>query len=526
VLLLVLGRASAEAADAWIDAPTPDAADWQQISRVAVDFVARESPAGALPFVIRASPAGNGREGDRRPGNGHQGDGRPGNGRWVFAHYFPPYPLSLDNRPLDEDVYAKAYLRRDGENGKFYAQGGLARTRPLPAGPWQSPFWVQLNDAIEILRARRMGIDGFAYDIVDVHQGRWGVGYRLMLDTAARVAPGFKIVAEPDCNILADATAADLATVLSTAWGHVASFHLADGRLLVAPFAAAGKPPAFWQELEADMAQRGQPIALLPVLLDANADAQKFASLSYGESSWGDRDPQLPDVRLRLEALHLIPADGVWMMPVSPQDARPNSSIFWEADNTRLYRRQWLEAIGNGSQFIQLITWNDVSESTQVEPSSATQFVFYDLGMFYAAWFKTRRMPRIVRDAIYYTHRREIFTPDRLPQTGDRPMKQLGTSPLSNDIEMLAFLTKPATLEIELNGVRRRQSSAAGIGEFRLPAEPGTPKFRIIRAGRVIVETTSIWPIVEEETALDPVYAGGSSNRPAVLAGAAVSRGP
>jgi hypothetical protein len=246
--------------------------------------------------------------------------------RKVFAHYFPPYPLSFDNRPPALDVYAKAYLRRDGENGKFYAQGGLARTRPLPAQSWQSPFWVQINDAIEILRARRMGVDGFAYDIVDVHHGRWAAGYTLMLETAARVAPGFKIVAEPDCNILAAATAAELEAVLSTAWEHAASFYLADGRLLVTPFAAASKPPAFWEQLIADMGQRGQPIALLPVLLDPNADAQRFAHLSYGESSWGDRDPQLPDVRRRLEALHLVPANAVWMMPVTPQDARPNSS--------------------------------------------------------------------------------------------------------------------------------------------------------------------------------------------------------
>ncbi len=95
-------------------------------------------------------------------------------------------------------------------------------------------------------------------------------------------------------------------------------------------------------------------------------------------------------------------------------------------------------------------------------------------------------------------------------------MTQLGTSPLSNDIEMLAFLTKPASLEIELNGVRRQRAAAAGLAEFRLPAEPGTPKFRIIRAGRVVVETTSIWPIAQEESALDPIYAGGSSNRPGV----------
>jgi hypothetical protein len=486
--------------DAWVNAPVPDASTWRAIRAIAEQYVARESPSDVMPFKV--NDAANARYRKNR----------------VFAHYFPPYPLSFDNLPATRDVYSTSYLNPEGEDAKYYLEGGLVRTRPLPVGPWTSAYWVQINDAIEVLRAVRMGLDGFAYDIVDVHNGRWGAALTIMLDTAANVAPTFKIFAEPDCGILEQATSDEIEAVLAQVWSHPASFHLADGRLLVVPFAAENKSPDFWENLIQRMASRGNPIALIPVFLNPNVYAHAFAPFSYGESSWGDRDPAVPDVRERLENEHEIAANAVWTMPVAPQDERPNSSIFWEAKNSLLYRKEWTEAINNGSQYVQLITWNDFSESTVVEPSSATQFVFYDLGAYYSSWFKTGRMPKIIKDAIYYTHRRELFNPDRIPRLGDKPMKQLGSTPLSNDIEMLAFLTAPAILEIEINGEISRKSSGPGLVEFRVPASVGTPKFKIIRNEKIVAMTTSPWHIVEQEDVLDPIYAGGSSNRPFIYA--------
>ena len=156
--------------------------------------------------------------------------------------------------PAAQDVYSVAYLLRSGEQGKYNSVGGLVRDRPLPIGPWTSPYWVQINDAIEILRARRMGADGFAYDMTDLHNGRWGAGFGVMLDTAAAVAPDFRIVAEPDMGILSASTIHGLETQLAQVWPHPASYHLGDGRLLITPFAAEKRTPAIWQQVTADMA--------------------------------------------------------------------------------------------------------------------------------------------------------------------------------------------------------------------------------------------------------------------------------
>jgi hypothetical protein len=50
----------------------------------------------------------------------------------VFAHYFSPFPISLDNKASEIDYYTRHYNAVDGEGGKHAAYGGYFRQRPLP----------------------------------------------------------------------------------------------------------------------------------------------------------------------------------------------------------------------------------------------------------------------------------------------------------------------------------------------------------------------------------------------------------
>src|SRR6202521_4996032 len=57
-----------------------------------------------------------------------------GSSKKVFAHYFYPFPLSVENKPASDDYYNRNYLSPKGENGKWAANGGFLRQRPLPVG--------------------------------------------------------------------------------------------------------------------------------------------------------------------------------------------------------------------------------------------------------------------------------------------------------------------------------------------------------------------------------------------------------
>jgi hypothetical protein len=64
----------------------PSESEWSQIKQTAEAFVRTESPSTVWPFEV----GGRLRSKTRPPS--------------VRVHYFPPFPLSLDNKPQDADV--------------------------------------------------------------------------------------------------------------------------------------------------------------------------------------------------------------------------------------------------------------------------------------------------------------------------------------------------------------------------------------------------------------------------------------
>jgi hypothetical protein len=81
---------------------------------------------------------------------------------------------------------------------------------------------------------------------------------------------------------------------------------------------------------------------------------------------------------------------------------------------------------------------------------------------------------------------------------------------------MVALLTSPAQLEIEIDGHRYTADAQAGLAELRAPAALGRPRFRILRNGVPVVEKLSDWTIDGHPDVEDPSYVGGSSSRPFV----------
>lgn len=82
---------------------------------------------------------------------------------------------------------------------------------------------------------------------------------------------------------------------------------------------------------------------------------------------------------------------------------------------------------------------------------------------------------------------------------------------------MIAFLTRPAELEIEIAGQKTRVAALAGLAIATAPAQVGRPLFRILRAGKIAVEKESDWQIHAEGNRVDPLYVGGSTTRALVL---------
>src|SRR5258708_6307286 len=205
----------------------------------------------------------------------------------VFAHYFYPFPLSIDNKPADSDYYNAQYLNPKGENGKHAALGGYLRQRPLPVTPISSADGRLQHVETEVRMAIARGITGFTIDVMSGKEAADSDSHLNMLLKAAKaVGPRFKIVVMPDISALKTDTNA-VSQIIAAAAASDAAYRLDDGRLVVSAFNAGLNPPAWWQSIFDQLSSRGLKVAFVPTLLGWTGQAASLAAISHGFSDCG-----------------------------------------------------------------------------------------------------------------------------------------------------------------------------------------------------------------------------------------------
>jgi hypothetical protein len=406
----------------------------------------------------------------------------------VFAHYFHPFPVSIDNQAPASDYYNAQYLSRTGESDKWLAQGGYLRARPLGVTPGTNPNWQQLNMEGEVRAAIARGITGFTFDSMSVTDATDSTSdLHLMLAAAQAVDSRFKILIMPDISVLGT-DASSVVQIIAAVAASPAAYHLSDGRLVVSPFDAGLNTPAWWQSVITQLSAQGIQIALLPTFLGWASEAKAFSAFSYGFSDWGSATVVGADALQGAPAIVHSTYKKIFMMPVDPQQYRPKDFVYWEAGNSAALRTAWGSSIQGDADWVQVVTWNDFSESSPIEPLTDATLQrnigtgFYNLTGYYASWFLTGQQPTITHDVLYYFYRRE---PVNGAARGQSQLDAIvsGSGSAENTIELLGFLTSPGVLKITIGGQTYTQNAAAGIVSFSIPSQPGTPLFTLSRGG-------------------------------------------
>lgn len=444
--------------------------------------------------------------------------------RKVFAHYFPPYPLNYSNAAPAQDYYQREYLKPEGEKGKFFRKGGLLRQQPLPRAPVPENEPFRLTDIRhEIELAAVIGLDGFAVDILSLSGANWNQLNQL-LDAAGEQYADFFILPMPDMNAELKRRPEAFIGLVEMLASKRSTYRLEDGRLVLAPYMAEVQTPQWWAQQKAELSRRGIEIALLPVFHNWRRGLARFKQalpttyqdVLYGVSDWGPRT--VSGARLLAKsAAELEHENLVWMAPVSPQDVRPKSSIYSEASNSSAYRTMWEGAIEHQADWVQIITWNDYSESTEIAPATRTGYAFYDLTAYYVQWFK-QRQPSIQRDTLYAFYRIQQTDSDGSRKSRSSrfdTMKPGNGSVPENQVELLAMLQAPGELQIELNGEVHRMQAPAGMTSFKIPLVPGVPHFSLVRQGQTVIDMVGQWSILPSNEVDIPnlMYHGMGSNR-------------
>lgn len=438
----------------------------------------------------------------------------PRSGKTVLAHWHF-FPISIDNKPPEQDYYATNYLSPDGEGGRFSYCGGYFRERPLPRASIDGADWQRQDLLTDVRLANAIGIDAFQYNVGDLSPT--GASWQRLIDLleVCRISgAAFRIMPCIDCaSIDALSIQNKLAEALSTILQHEALFRDSRGKVIISFFVPERHDAAAWSGIARRLRDSHLNISLFSMFLSAWTVARRLDLLEMSDlvSIWsGDFIDSLE--RLNRVAQIVNKLGKRWVAPIWTQDFRAKSGTFIESRNSELFREAWRQVIDNRYDFVNFLTWNDYSEGSELRPSSSIRYSFYDLAAYFIQWLKSGRRPLIQRDVLYYFHRVNLVGSTRLLKQEQSFRAPYG--PLtSNDVEAVPFLFDAGQIEIRVGRTVKRFDAPRGVSAFRVPAEIGRPTFRLLRNGEAVMSLTSDFEIVGASDYQDLLYHGGSSDR-------------
>lgn len=417
----------------------------------------------------------------------------------VWAHYFGPYPRSLNNALTElQDTYATIYnnpARTDVYNGKTWASfGGFFRNRPLFRPQDSSSNWRYNDCVFDIQTAAAAGVDGFFVDMLGLSGSNYD-NYILLRNAAHDLNMGFYVIPMIDANGATGAATPQVAAQKVAEFaGKNGSYYLPDGRFVVSCFGLENKPLQWWTDmLNSLRTTYNLNPAFIGVAINWNT-TPTYDAVQYGTSNWGyGADANI----IRNAGDYAAQARGrgkKFMAPIVAQDCRPRDQLFDEALNTETLRASWTKAITQDADYAQIVTWSDYSENTEFAPSTARGYGPLDLSSYYLVKWKMGEFPEILRDALYLSHRSNLSTSTPTgTQTRFMAHWPRGTSrsAVRDTVEALTYLTEPATVTVKVGSQTYTYDAPAGEFAKTFPLALGEVSASVKRNGAAVASVTS-----------------------------------
>jgi hypothetical protein len=475
VAAVVAVRYTAPTALSWQAAPSQQA----QLPLVAQPAPS-DSPTGCGPFAFDKPTTASLRSSRKK----------------AFAYYFPPFPISIDNKPAETDSYAKWQFTGDA-TGQYDL-----RDRPIPRPVRAGTAWKQQDFEDEVRQAIAIGLDGFIWEYhANSPDQRWNQ-LPAMLAAVKAVDPAFTIMLSPD---ISDSIVVDVLKLKDEP-----GIFRSDGAIVLAPFYPERKPAAWWDSVRSSLATQGVKATLMPLFLDGQPDvrAAEWNNSVIGYSRWGSSWAGSADTLAKGSA-QAHSHGRIYMSSVVFEDSRTYSGQFWEASNSATLRATLEKTIEGDAEWLYFRTWNDYTESWMA-PSQQRGHTVGDVAAYYITWFKTGHRPTLVRDALYYFQRTHLTGLGYDTTKQRKPMRLVQGDALSDQVELLAFVTGPGRLTIKQGqDVRSQDVPGPGVVSFKAPLRPGTtPEFEWKRQGGTVQALRSKWTVQTTISLQDWIYHG------------------
>ncbi|MEI6520573.1 MAG: endo-1,3-alpha-glucanase family glycosylhydrolase [bacterium] len=149
----------------------------------------------------------------------------------------------------------------------------------------------------------------------------------------------------------------------------------------------------------------------------------------------------------------------------------------------------WDGAIKSDATLLQLITWNDYGENTNIAPALNTRYDLYDLTGYYISWWKTGKAPEPDHDKIYLNYH-------KYPKNSPIYPFKSTFGPRDYVLEVITILPKPA--KIKLPGRDIEYDAPAGFTRKQFPLVKGAVIAELLRDGKVETRLESPEPITDK----------------------------
>lgn len=380
---------------------------------------------------------------------------KPARSTLVLAHYFPVFPLTIENANPATDYYSRNWLAVSGEGGVHASYGGRLRDRPLTSAPY-SGDWRRAAAAEEIAAAIKYGLDGFFVNLMSTGHSNT---YSAIRDEANANFPNFKIVPMVDTNGSLDDNQENIVSVVSSFIQTKNALQLDNGSYAVASFKAEGRDASWWSKLASDVkARTGRNVDFIHVY-----NSGSIGSLpQYAAGIWG---PGTDPVTVSAWSGTKARADQLGvksLYPVWPQDVRVKSGLADEARGYGGIREFWNKVNIDKPAFVQLCTWDDLTEASQFKPTAMRGTALLEYSSYRMAELRTGSKPKIVKDAVFVAHRNQTL--GARVTSGQSVMMQQWRAPRAgrgsnvtdgfrDEAEIVTFLTKPQKITVSFDSV-------------------------------------------------------------------------
>jgi len=383
----------------------------------------------------------------------------------------------------------------------------------------------------DIQDAQAAGIDGFALDLGDYDdpaQPYYNTNVALIYNAAEQLGTGFKLFFSVELT-----NTASIVDLISTYARRSNSFYY-NGKLVVSTF---GQNSTDWSNsVFSPLQTEGisvffipffwpNPVTELPNYSDAVNILNTYSNLLNGLFFFGAAGlPAQLSACNSNYTLAVHQAGKIFMAGFTPHYwgcyQRTAGRRYYEYDGGEGTVSQWQSIIANQPDWVEIVTWNDFSESTYSSPlanpglyeaqtSAPVRYShagFIELSKRYIAWFKTGQQPAITNDSLFYfyrTHSTNLVASN----TNDIPVTWF-FGDLADAIYNTVFLTAPAQLEIASGTNLFTNALPAGLQQIRTPFAPGPQTFTLKRNGAVVI-TTNGPPILSQIQLYDYFPASG-----------------